>query len=138
VEGSIVRSFHELFQEALPQYMAIGMSQAEFWEGPLWLAGAYREAAAIRDKQADAEAWRMGAYVYQAVLRASPVLHAFASKGAKPAEWLEEPFTVSAERQAEEEAERTQRRMEAGKAVVETFALMFNARRQAAEPSADE
>lgn len=138
MEGPVARTFHELFREALPQYMALGMSQAEFWEGPLWLAGAYREAADIRDRQADAEAWRMGAYVYQALVRASPILRAFAAKGAKPVEWLEEPFSASMERQAEEEAQRAQRRMEAGRAVVETFALMFNAKRQVAEASADE
>ena len=138
MEGTVARSFHDLFREALPQYMAVGMSQAEFWEGPLWLAGAYREAADIRDRQADAEAWRMGAYVYQALVRASPVLHTFAPKGVKPVEWLDEPFSVTEERQAEEEAARAKRKMEAGRAVVETFALMFNARRQAAEASAQE
>lgn len=138
MEGTVARSLRDLFREALPQYMAIGMSQAEFWEGPLWLAGAYREAAELRDRKADADAWRMGAYVYQALLRASPILHAFAEKGTEPVEWMEEPFCAMADREAEAEAERRRKRMEAGKAVVATFAVMFNSKIQAGgETAAD-
>lgn len=115
--------------EALPQYMAMGMTQAEFWEGPLWLAASYREAAAIRDSRADQEAWRLGAYVYQAVLRASPALNAL--QPSQPLDWLEEPFSESQRREAENAAARAERAMGAGRSFVETFAVRFNAKMQA-------
>ena len=41
--------------------------------------------------------WLQGAYIYQAVLCASPLLHAFAKKGVKPIPYPKEPMPLGVE-----------------------------------------
>lgn len=90
-----------------PLYMTMGMSYEEYWQGPAWLAKAYRDAFEIRRKQEEWARWRQGAYVFNAILCAAPVIKPFV-KDAKPGNYPEEPWPLT-EEEAREQQERAQR-----------------------------
>lgn len=97
---SPVKSYTDTFWELLPQYMAIGMTAREFWDGEPRLAVAYREAEKIRQEREDAAAWLQGMYVYEAVCCASPLFHDFVGKRrVTPAPYSKEPYMQRAKTQ---------------------------------------
>lgn len=70
--------------------------------------------------------WLQGAYFYEALSRVSPLLHAFAKKGTKPAPYLAEPFAIT-EKQAEYRQEEKDRKIyDKGKALIEGFMAKHN------------
>ena len=92
----------------------MGMSSEEFWHGELRLAESYREAYQLKQEIKDYELWRQGMYVYEAILDASPILHAFAKKGTKPRPYTEKPYEKKeskADRQKRIENERLKARV---------------------------
>ena len=102
------RSYGDIFDEFLPQYMAIGMSYDEFWDGEFGTKRAARKAYEIRIKNeqmmADRQNWMMGQYVMSA-LNATPLLVAGLNikAGAQLPEYIEKPILETAEEQQKEE-----------------------------------
>ncbi len=84
------------------------MTAEQFWRGDCDLCPAYRKAEELRISRVNREAWLSGAYIYDALCRVSPVLHAFAPNGTTPEPYPERPFPVTeAEvRERQEEAMR--------------------------------
>ena len=126
-------SIGELFWQALPQFMAIGMTPEEFWHGDPRLAVAYREAARVRQDNRYVDEWRAGIYVLQALIAAAPAFREF-SKG-KEVEYPSKPlFSV---RQDYEEA---QEKQEADKMarMLAVFDAKVNAVNRALEQSAEQ
>ena len=72
--------------------MSYGMTYDEFWHGDLYLTKFYREAYLIKVKQKDEELWMQGMYIYEALCKVSPILHAFSKKGTKPLPFSEKPY----------------------------------------------
>ena len=72
-----LRSYGDIFDEAFPHYLAMGMSPEEYWDGESGLKKAYRKAFAIRIENeqllADRQNWYMGQYLIKA-LQAVPLL----------------------------------------------------------------
>ena len=87
--------------------MAMGMSYEEYWQGPAWLARAYREAFEIKRKQEEWARWRQGAYVFSAIMCAAPVIKPFV-KDAKPGHYPDEPWPIT-ETEAMEQEERREK-----------------------------
>ena len=87
-----VTSLTELFEKQCPIYMSYGMSYDEFWHGDLYLTKFYRESYLIQVKQKDEELWMQGMYIYEALCKVSPILHAFSKKGTKPLPFSEKPY----------------------------------------------
>lgn len=94
-EGSKVESVSltQIFEEQCPIYMSYGMSYDEFWFDSPYRAKFYREAKEIKSRQKDEELWLQGVYIYDALCRVSPILHAFSKSGTKPLPYLEKPFS---------------------------------------------
>jgi hypothetical protein len=92
VEPSSIPTLRELFEEAFPYYLSIGMSYEQFWDGDVWLTRAYAKAEELRMLRADQLAWLQGSYVYEAIGALSPILHAFAKSGTKPSPYVKEPY----------------------------------------------
>ena len=90
-----------------PLYMTMGMSYEEYWQGPAWLARAYREAFEIKRKQEEWARWRQGAYVFNAIMCAAPIIKPFV-KDAKPGNYPDEPWPIT-EAEAREQEERRQK-----------------------------
>ena len=72
--------------------MAMGMSYSEFWDAPPHSAVAYRKAYKIKREIENQQAWLQGMYVYDAF--AVCLANAFAKRGAKQQNYLEQPLDI--------------------------------------------
>lgn len=114
----------ELFWDALPQYLAIGMSAEEFWHGPFDLAVAYRKAWEIGRDVRYADEWRAGVYVKEAL---SVVLdHAFNKHATS--EYPDAPLFSSEEERRAIAEERERRAAIRTRERLKAFADAFNKR----------
>lgn len=96
-------SLTQVFEELCPIYMGYGMSYDEFWHGEPWRAKFYREANDIQLKRKDEEFWIQGMYIYDALCRVSPILHAFSKSGTKPLPYPEKPYMTTMDKYKTEE-----------------------------------
>lgn len=126
VTAAPLKTYTEKFNELFPHYLAIGMTEKQYWDMDSTLVIAYRKADEIRTNKKNQEMWLQGAYVYEAICRASPILHAFARKGTKPIPYIAEPFAIT-EKQAEYQREEKERKtFNKGKAMMEGFMAKHN------------
>lgn len=87
------------------------MTWEQYWYGEPSMIHAFRAADRMRQERVDSEAWLMGMYVYEAVGRAVgslvPALNPYASKARMdPLPYIEEPYTVTLNKEREAEKER--------------------------------
>lgn len=75
--------YTEIFYKKFPYYLSIGMTEEQYWDRDSTLVKYYREAEELRQEKFNQEAWLQGMYVYDALARIAPILHAFAKKGTK-------------------------------------------------------
>ena len=68
------------------------MSYDEYWHGDAYVAKFYREAFELNTRHRDEEFWMQGMYVYDAICKVAPVLHAFSKSGTKPLPYPEKPY----------------------------------------------
>lgn len=95
-EPELRKTLAEVFYELFPQYLAIGMTYDEYWHGCPSLARAYRKAWEMKRDQRNWELWLQGAYVYDALLKAAPVLRASFSKGkVEPGKYPDQPYPIT-------------------------------------------
>lgn len=77
---------------------------------------AFLKANEIRQKrrveEINSTAHLQGLYVYEAIGRLSPVLHAFAKKGTKPKPYLKDPFQLSGDEKGDDETEEEKEKRE--------------------------
>ena len=119
-------SYSEKFHELFPFYISLGMTEEQYWDRDSLLVIAYRKADELRANRKNEEMWLQGAYLYEALCRVSPILHAFAKKGTKPAPYLAEPFSIT-EKQAEYRREEKEKKtFEKGKTLMEGFMIRHN------------
>ena len=85
-------SLTKIFEELCPIYMSYGMSYDEYWYGDAYRAKFYREAYDIQIKHKDEEFWIQGMYIYDALCKVSPILHAFSKSGTKPLPYPNKPY----------------------------------------------
>lgn len=86
-------SYRELFDKAFPSYLAMGMTYDEFYNKDHTLVIAYRKAFDLKRNEQNQNLWLLGAYVYQAIARVSPLFNPF-SKHPKPESYLDKPFPI--------------------------------------------
>lgn len=77
--------------------MSYGMSYDEYWFESPYRAQFYRKAKEISVRQKDEELWMQGVYIYDALCRVSPILHAFSKSGTKPLPYVEKPYLLGIE-----------------------------------------
>lgn len=87
-----MKTYADLFEEAFPYYLAIGMTYEQYWEQDSELVKYYRKAQEIKRDEANWAAWLQGLYVYEAIADISPILHAFAKKGTRAREYSKKPY----------------------------------------------
>lgn len=121
-----LHSYKEKFEELFPYHLSLGMTEEQYWDRDSQLVVYYRKAEELRTSRTNQELWLQGAYFYEAITRASPLLHAFAKKGTKPVPYLAEPFAIS-EKQAEYQQEEKEKKVyDKGKALMEGFMAKHN------------
>ncbi len=111
-----------------PYYLSIGMTYEQYWEGDCTLVKYYRQAEELRNEKRNQELWLQGMYIYEALCDVSPILHAFAKKGAKPNSYSTKPYAIT-EKQIRQEREEKERKVaEKGKRFMEALMLSNNKR----------
>ena len=119
-------TYTEKFYEVFPYYLSIGMTAEQFWEDDCTLVKYYRKAEQLRNDKRNQELWLQGMYIYEALCDVSPVLHAFAPKGTRPAPYPTKPYPLTS-KQAEQDEEEKQRKIaEKGKKIMEARMAAIN------------
>ena len=114
----------EIFLEAFPQYLAIGMTYEQFWEKESWLVKSYREANKLKLDEINYSAWLHGIYVLNALQSGVPViLNGIAKERISLPGFPEKPIDFS--EKAKEDQEKKQ--MEKQRAYMQMIAEQFNA-----------
>ena len=90
-------SLTKIFEDCCPIYMGYGMSYDDFWYDTPYKAKFYREAYEIQVKHRDEEFWMQGVYIYDALCRVAPILHAFSKSGTKPLPYPDKPYLSNKE-----------------------------------------
>ena len=128
-EGSLPHfTYTDRFYEMFPYYLSIGMTPEQSWDGDCTLVKYYRKAEELRNDKRNQELWLQGMYIYEAICDVSPILHAFAKKGAKPHPYPSKPYAIS-EKQIKQEREEKERKLaEKGKRFMEAMMLSTNKR----------
>lgn len=87
-------SYREIFEDAFPHYLYMGMTPEQFWEGDSNLVVAYRKAFEMKQEADNQRLWLQGAYIYDAISRLVPIMHPFAKKGTKAEPYLDKPYPL--------------------------------------------
>lgn len=121
-------SLSDVFADACPDYLRMGMTYEQFWDGDVSAHKAFRRAEKLRLSEANRMAWLHGMYIYEALCDVTPYLKAFSK--ARPRPYRKEPYDLfederrrREEREAKERYERVQRNVMA-------FAKAFNEKQQ--------
>lgn len=104
-----------VFDEAFPQYLAIGMSYELYWDGRPELVIPYRRADILRQKRSNNDAWLQGLYIRMAV----------ASTLDKKAKYPKHPFDLDVPKRG---GSGLSVKQEKAKAALMAFAERFNAK----------
>lgn len=112
--GTERRRYTDTFWDALPFYLSLGMTSNEYWYGDCLLVRAYRKADELNRRRQNEMLWLQGAYVYEAILDASPVLHAF-SKKPKAHPYASAPYPITSEERQHKAVKDERKRYEAGR-----------------------
>lgn len=103
-EPSTNKTYTEIFNEAFPYYLSIGMTYELYWHGEPWLVKAYQEAYERQIDRMNYEKWLQGRYVYQAIGALTPILNPL-SKKKKAEEYLKEPLIITEKAKKRKEIE---------------------------------
>jgi len=96
-EENSALSYTKIFWDALPQYMAMGMTTEEYFNGDSQLAKAYRESFKLQIEKENEMLWLQGMYTYQAILLCAPRLNSI--KPQKPADYPKKPFEINSKKE---------------------------------------
>lgn len=114
----------EVFWEAYPAYLTMGMSSDEYWNGDARACRAYRKKREEELKLQDEILWRQGAYIYHAMIAVAPYFNSLKPK--KPEEYIK-PFSYIEDERLRKEAE--QNKVNRGMAAFQEWAENFNKNR---------
>jgi hypothetical protein len=95
------------------------MTPEQYWDSDPTLTKYYREAEEKRIERRNQEFWLQGMYIYEAICDVSPILHAFAKKGAKPHPYSDKPYSITEKQRRQEEEIRHKKLVEKGKRFME-------------------
>ena len=104
------------------------MTEEQYWDKDCMLVKYYREAEEMRREKFNQEAWLQGMYIYDAIMRLSPILHAFAKKGTKPQPYVDSPYPISQAGMEEAKTRKEKAVADHGKRFMEAFMVKNNQR----------
>lgn len=126
VDSAPLLTYTEIFYEHFPYYLAIGMTYDQYWNDDCMLVKYYRKAEEIKNKQRNEqkndEMWLQGLYIYDALCKVSPVLHAFAKPGTKPIPYNDKPYPMTKEESEKERLEKQKADRQLAKAKFQAWA----------------
>ena len=104
------------------------MTAEQYWDGDPSLVKYYRKAEELRNDKRNQELWLQGMYIYEAICDVSPILHAFAKKGAKPIPYASKPYPLNAKQIKHDEEEKQRELAAKGKRFMEAMTVVVNKR----------
>lgn len=102
------------------------MTYEQFWEQDCELVKYYRKAAQIKQDLRNQDAWLQGAYFYEALIDAAPVLRAFAKKGTEPTPYREGPYELFSQQDKKQQKQLQEKHDDQAKAYMEAFMVSVN------------
>ena len=96
------KTLEQIFWEAYPAYLVMGMSYDEYWNGDAQACVAYRKAHKEKLELQDAMLWRQGLYVYHAMCCVAPYFNSI--KPSKPENYIEKPFGITVDKSDQQAA----------------------------------
>lgn len=100
------------------------MTVEQYWDEDCLLVKAFRRAQRLRDERTDTEAWLQGRYIYEALIRASPLFHDFTKGKVKEIPYLEKPYQMQEKERKEQQTREQMKRN--GLAFMAAYAERFN------------
>ena len=89
-------TYTEIFDEAFPEYLAMGMTYDLYWNMDAALVKAYRKAKEIRRDEHNFDLWLQGRYIYDAIAALSPILRtSFSKRPVKAEKYVEKPYPLT-------------------------------------------
>lgn len=126
------KTYGEIFDEAFPHYLAMGMTAEQYWDGESELKPAYRKAFQIRmeneERLRDRDAWLQGIYIREALMSVAVIVNGFVPKGAKPQTYPSKPRLeeAAAQKRAEKQQKKEDNQMQTQIALFQAMAAKFN------------
>lgn len=117
--------YGDKFEELCGYYMSLGMSYQDYWDGDNCMTKYYRKMDEYNMKRKNYESWLQGAYVYEALLCASPLLNAFSKKN-EPIPYRSEPIPLTEKDILDKEEREQKKTMEKGKAFMQAMMKSIN------------
>lgn len=123
------KSQSDIFWEAFPEYLVMGMTSQEYWEMDSRLTKAYQTAYKRRQKSKNNEAWLYGVYVLKALQSGVPV--GFIEKGKRPQPYPSNPIGYEEEKlPPKQEKKNAEQRMANGVAWMQAMAAAINKKQE--------
>ena len=120
------KTISETFNEAFPHYLAMGMTEEQFWDRDSTLAISYRKAYKIRQEEINYHAWLNGLYILKA-LQTPPIFgNGFMPKGARPDKYFDKPIDFTPEKPVRKKVSVNEQKMMDGVAFMTKLAARFN------------
>ena len=88
----------ETFDEAFPQYLAMGMTYEQYWDMDCALVIPYRKAFRLRQEEANNNAWLQGLYIMRALQSVPLFVNGFMPKGAHLQRYFDKPIDFTPEK----------------------------------------
>lgn len=120
--------YTDIFYKQFSYYLSIGMTEEQYWDKDCLLVKYYREAEELRNEKLNQQAWLQGMYIYDALNRVAPILHAFAKKGTKAQPYVEQAYPIS--KRSAQEARENEEKVKAQKGIrfMEAYMVQNNKR----------
>ena len=119
--------YTEKFEELCAYYMSLGMSYHDYWDGDCCMVRYYRQMDEVRKERVNSEMWLQAAYIYEALLDASPVFNPLSRKN-KPFPFRTEPFPITTAGSKQSEERKKKQRLEDGKEAMRRMMDVINKR----------
>ena len=103
------------------------MSYSEFWDGDPIIAKYYRDKYKCDTERKNTELWLQGMYIYDAILRCSPVLNAL-SKKHDPIPYMDEPLALNKNEKKQQDERKNEKALQASKKIMTAWMESVNAK----------
>ena len=117
--------YGDKFEELCGYYMSLGMSYSDFWDGDACMAKHYRQLSEIQKETRNTELWLQAAYIYEALICASPIFNPLSKKG-KPFPFRSEPIPITAAGSKVSSERRKKKMLENGKEAMRAMMAAIN------------
>ena len=109
-------------------YMLYGMTYEQFWDGDVCMHKAFKEAAKLRKKQTNEDAWLLANYFYEALCATSSLFRGM--KPSRPQKFRDAPYDIFEEDKKRREEEERIANYERIRNKVSAFAKAYNEQRK--------